>query len=66
MKFVKENFEQFQRNFYSLPPELRCELWIKVALHLVPKAEEKTDEVQGYVLKVVDANDNPIGEINND
>jgi hypothetical protein len=54
-RFAIDNFEQFKKDFDSLTPELRCSLWLKAMLHIVPKAEpDKKELVGGYVVHVVD------------
>jgi hypothetical protein len=61
--FVKDNYEQFTKNFDSLTPEQYCTLYLKLLMLLVPKPEEGKEITGGYVVHVVDANDNTIADI---
>jgi hypothetical protein len=62
LQFVKDNYEEFLRAFYSLTPEQRSTLWLKGAMHLIPKAEpEKEQQHFGYQVRIIDAQNNDLG-----
>jgi len=64
-RFVIDNYEQFLCVLKAVSPELRCTLWLKAMLHLLPKAEPEREEQQfGYALMLVDADGTEIEDLN--
>jgi hypothetical protein len=63
LQFAKDNFEQFAKNFDSLTPEQYCAVYLKLFALVLPKPEPEKKIIGGYVVHVVDANDNSIADI---